>query len=541
MPFRDNKWIPNPKQATFLSLPSLGVDAIKEGLYGGGNGSGKSEVLLCYPLIRKWYQNPRFKQVFMRRTFPELRKEIVPRSKEFYRPFGAKFNATEMSWKFPREDQYGAGTSPDGATVFLAHCENQDDVHNYDSMEINLFTPDELTSFEEFIYLYIGFTRTRTSDPTLPAVIRAAGMPGDIGHSWVKKRFVTPCPQGGKVIIGKGNIFRIYIHSTLADNPYIDPGYAQSLDALPEAERQARKFGSWDAYLGQVFEEFRERKYPDEPENALHVIKPFEIPDWWPRIVGMDWGYAPPAMTCVIWAAIAPNGRIIIYREQTFQKTEISEWCAQVKVFVDSEDPKVIKLCQSAGQNRGQKHTIHQQVNEELGRNVELSSNQSGSRVAGKMLLHEYFRWKPKFTPEQFKPVYNQSHVEWLLRNGTINDYKKYMKQFDEPESEDNLPVMQIFDTCPKLIEAIKTCVYDKTNPQDVAEFAGDDPYDALRYLADACDRWFNESSNEQKKLQDKEQLLAKFNETGDYNLLFRNAHILGKEKKFVGVSRYHH
>src|SRR3990172_8062141 len=152
-------------------------------------------------------------------------------------------------------------------------------------MEINLYTPDELTSFTEYIYLYIGFTRVRTSDPTLPAIIRCAGMPGGPGHNFFKRRFVTPYPAGGKVIIGKGGNKRIYIHATLADNPHIDPAYKQSLEALPDAEKKAKLYGDWDSYLGLVFDEFRDKQYPDEPSHALHVIAPFDIPSWWPRLV----------------------------------------------------------------------------------------------------------------------------------------------------------------------------------------------------------------------------------------------------------------
>src|SRR5689334_19705975 len=141
-----NEWKPNRKQAQFLALPPT----IKEALYGGGAGSGKSDVLLIYPLAHKWHENPRFKQVFMRRTFPELRNEIVPRSREIYTRFGANFNRSEMMWTFPRPDQYGTGvggSSNGGAIIFLAHCENENDVHKYDSMEINLYSPDEITSF----------------------------------------------------------------------------------------------------------------------------------------------------------------------------------------------------------------------------------------------------------------------------------------------------------------------------------------------------------------------------------------------------------
>src|SRR6185436_18264890 len=106
------------------------------------------------------------------------------RSREIYRKFGADFNKSDMTWTFPRHDQFGSGSKPDGAMIFLGHCETEEDAHHYDSMEINVFSPDEMTSLSEFIYLYIGMTRVRTSDPTLPAIIRAAGMPGGIGHNF---------------------------------------------------------------------------------------------------------------------------------------------------------------------------------------------------------------------------------------------------------------------------------------------------------------------------------------------------------------------
>src|SRR5262249_28450174 len=160
---------------------------------------------MVYGLIHGWHLFPDFKQVFMRRTFPELRNEIIPRSQQLYPKFGATLNKSDMCWTFPREDQFGGrGLTNSGARVFLSQCENEDDVHKFDSMEINLYTPDEITSYTEYIYLYIGFTRTRTSNPNLPAIIRTAGMPGGIGHTWFRKRLVDPAPPPNdrKIIIG---------------------------------------------------------------------------------------------------------------------------------------------------------------------------------------------------------------------------------------------------------------------------------------------------------------------------------------------------
>lgn len=863
--FKNNEWKPFPKQAEFLSIP---LD-VKEAMYGGGVNTAKTETIVVFPIVHKLIDNPRFKMVIMRRTHPELKREVLPRAKRMYRPFGATFNGQDMAFTFPS-----------GAMVFLGHCENEDDVHKYDSMEINVFAPDEVSSLTEYQYLYLAFERVRAPlGSGLPAIIRCAGMPGGIGHcvnegevltpngwvdiskleigssvyevndkfelelsqieqvhkheydgnlwkahttnldisctpehrvmrllgkrgrdhnftltpvkdlpfqanicrsakfsgenpsyfeipdydgrlrneqpsilpynlyaefmgwflsegftidrdkcfgiaqnkiltrlnlqqcldrcgfkysendnqfiiysvawynylkqfgksrekfiprdllnsssealqlmfislmygdghwvkagesgqyytiskqladdfselsfklgfstklktrqrenrdglsyeiyfhkqftseiltkenkracnvsyepfsgtvydigvpryhnfvirqkgsiwisgnSWVKKRFIDPAPDGGKIIIGRGGNERIYVHATAVDNPYTDPSYLQSLDALPEAERQARKFGNWNAYLGQVFDEFRDKHYPDEPDNALHVIEPFDIPTYWPKVIAMDWGFNPPAMTCVLYGAVSPDGRVIVYREHTFQKTKIEVWCAEVKPFIDEANPKVVMLCQSAAQDRGQQHTIHQQISSALDRPLSLSGNTSGSRIAGKMLFHEYLRWKPKkVNPVALQP-YDHQFAEWLVRNGSMQEYYSYVKQYEPPKEENNLPKLLIFNTCTKFIEAIKMCVYEKATegrtPEDVAEFPGDDPYDAGRYLLDVVDRYVNESGKELDRVQTQEKIISEFNRTGDYNFLFRNAHIIdGKKRKQFGVSRYHH
>lgn len=552
MAFDKGFWKPNPKQEQFLALPT----SIFEAMYGGGNASGKSDVLLVYGLIHRWHENPRFKQVFMRRTYPELRNEIIPRSREIFPKFGATFNKTDMCWSFPRMDQFGGtGMSNQGALLFLAHCENEDDVHKYDSMEINLYTPDELTTHTEYIYLYIGFTRVRTSDPKLPAIIRCAAMPGNIGHTFVKKRFVTPYPPGGKIIVGKGNVKRFYVHSTVADNPHADPEYAARLDGIPnEAERKARKFGDWDAYQGQVFDEFRDRRYPDEPENALHVVHPFDIPEWWPRMIIGDWGFA--AMTYIGFYAISPQKRLYLYRELYWLKTKIEDWAPIIKDYVERENPRIIKFCKSAGQERGQEHTIQQQIESAIERPIELMISAPGSRVAGKMLIHEYLRWKQKpVIPAQDMPTYSEEYAMWLLRNKGLTEYKAYLSIFDPPEEETNLPKLQIFcceDThheshpncCPVMIETVKACVYAKSSKEgipaeDVAEFNGDDPYDDLRYGVDSAERFFNEAGKEFEKIQRQEAITQALSHTKDFTAYYRNMLAINKRPMKM-VRRFH-
>jgi len=62
---------------------------------------------------------------------------------------------------------------------------------------------------------------------------------------------------------------------------------------------------------------------------------------------------------------------------------------------------------------------------------------------------------------------------------------------FAVKKPEENIPRLQIFNTCKLLPEAISACVYEDSpeegkKAEDVKEFDGDDPYDTLRILL-AC------------------------------------------------------
>lgn len=527
---KTEEWRPTKKQAAFLSLPY----SVKEGFYAGAVGAGKTDVLLLYPIIRRLHENPDFKGLFLRRTFPELKNEVIPRSKKIFRAVGGTYNQNDKIWTFPS-----------GALLFFGHCENEDDVHNYDSMQPNYVAFDELTSFTEWQYIYINLERCRSKKNSgLPAIVRSGSNPGNTGHNWVRKRFIDPCPDGLKIIQGPSGLKRIFIPATIDDNPHIDPAYRQSLEALPEAEKQAKLYGKWDAYEGSVFDEFRDKHYPDEPENALHVINRFDIPEWWPRIFIGDWGYA--ANTWIGEAAVSPSRRVYLYRERMWQRRKIAEWAPYVKYDIEQDKPRILKFCQSIGQDRGQQQTIQQQLQDELGMPVDLTTNSPGSRVAGKVLLHEYLRWRPKHVPDVDRGVYEEERAMWILRNRGLQEYKSYMASFEEPEQETNLPKLQIFRDCNEdqepceLVNAIKACVYDKTKVEDVAQFEGDDPYDGIRYLVDSVEQYFDEAKQEFERIQKQEQLDMQLRHDKDFTAFYRNSRMLERQTDEIRpVRRY--
>lgn len=524
----NNEWKPTAKQLAYLQLPY----DVKEGFYAGAVGAGKTDVLLLYPILHRFHENPNFKGLFLRRTFPELRNEVIPRSRQFFRALGATYNKQDKIWEFPS-----------GALFFFGHCENEDDVHNYDSMQPNYVGFDELTSFTEWQYIYITLERCRTKVGSgLPAIVRSASNPGNIGHNWVRKRFIDPAPSGLKVISGRGGVKRIFIPATVDDNPHIDPSYRQSLEALPEAEKQAKLHGRWDAFEGSVFDEYREKHFADEPENALHVVEPIEIPSFWPKIYTMDWGYTPPAMTWVGELAISPEGRIYVYKERAWQKTKISEWGPYIKEDISVDHPRIIKLCKSGGQDRGQEHTIQGEIEKYIEHPVELTNNAPGTRIAGKMLLHEYLRWKQRYIPQGKREPYSQEMAEFIMRNRGPKEYRSYIDSFKPVELESNIPKLQIFSTCVLLRDAIKSCIYDKTHPEDVAEFPGDDPYDGLRYGIDECDKFINHARRAMDEIKARTDLAAELETTGDMTAFYRNARRMEKESfnKIMAVRRFH-
>lgn len=522
MPFNEQlEWKPKKKQARFIAIPF----SVREAVYGGGAGSGKTELLLMLPLIWGFYENPRFKQVLLRRTTKQLKKEVVPRSHDIYPKFGAVFNESDMVWTFPRPDQYGSGYKPTGARVFLGHCEHEKNVHDYDSMEINLFTPDEIQSLTLSIYQYIAFTRVRSSDPNLPAIIRGTGMPGDVGHSFVKKRFVDPFPAGGKIIISPSGMKRVYIHSTVEDNDSADPNYIAMLKELPEAEKQAKLYGSWDAYLGQVFEEFRRRRFSDEPENAVHIIPAFDIPYWWPRICAIDWGMK--AKCSVGWAAISPDKKVYVYRHQYWYGRKIAEWGPEVKYWIDKEHPTDVIICHSANQHRGDPHTILEQVVEELGVSVRLGEK---DRIGGKMLVHEYLRWKPRPKLESIVGEFDSELAAWIYRNKSKTDYELYVSMYNKLEEAENIPRLQFFDSpdVNLICNSIEACSYAKSQKdgkamEDVAEFEGDDEYDMLRMLLHSADQYFDMAKDTSNKLEKIANVNKILRETNDVTAFYRN------------------
>lgn len=522
-------WKPFLKQEQFISLPFT----VFEALYGGAAGGGKSEMLVLLPLIYRFHLHHKFKGIILRRTFPELEKEIINRSYEYYEAAGGKYNKQEKRWKFPS-----------GAEMQFGHAENEQDIRKYDGVEYNYAAFDELTHFTEFQYLYLVGSRCRSSTSELPSIVRNSTNPGGVGHAWVRRRFVEPCIEGGKIILDRvTGVKRFYLQAKATDNPYLmknDPGYISRMEMLPESERRAKAYGDWFTFSGQVFDNFRIEPLSDEPSNAKHVIEPFDVPDFWPKVNFTDWGFT--ANTASLWGAISPQGRVYVYREYVVKETPVAVWATDIGEFNRRDkNIKVVGIDTNAWDQRGEEKTVAEQFAEFAGLNKIGLGLQAASkgRISGKILIQEYLRWKQK--PKQTSPEpYNPAYADYLLRTRGLDAYNQYVASFSPEPDETNLPKLQIFSTCTNLIKTLPLCIYDETNKEDVAEFEGDDVYDCLRYLLKGIVRYLDESKTEFSKISRLAAIEANLKATNDLTSYHIHRAILEARERGGSVPRFH-
>lgn len=166
-------WYPSsPEQVRFLSSPAF------EALFGGAAGPGKTECLVTEAL--RQITHPLYTGIIFRRTFKMLSSAngIIQRSQRLYPIYDGVYNKSDHVWTFPS-----------GAKIFFGHMEHDGSELIYQGDEYSFIAFDELTEFLEKQYLFM-FTRCRPAAPGLRAYIRSATNPGNIGHRWVKKRFI---------------------------------------------------------------------------------------------------------------------------------------------------------------------------------------------------------------------------------------------------------------------------------------------------------------------------------------------------------------
>lgn len=281
-------WKPQSKNQELFH--SVNCDEI---FFGGAAGGGKTDALMREAL--RQITNPNYRAILFRRTFPEIETSFIDKAYSWYQAAGLKPTNGGKLWEYPG-----------GGKIRFAHLQHETDVHKHQSAEYTVIGFDELTSFTEFQYNYL-ISRCRTPDKSLKKYIMSASNPGNIGHGWVKRRFIDGVVPNKIYLDKKTNLARIFIPAKVYDNPVLmdnDPEYVRRLESLPENQRKALLDGNWDVFEGQFFTAW---------DKDIHTIEPYQLNPLFKKFICYDYGFYAP--TAVYWGAVDFWNRIIFYKE----------------------------------------------------------------------------------------------------------------------------------------------------------------------------------------------------------------------------------
>jgi hypothetical protein len=398
-------------------------------LYGGAAGGGKTDFLIIdfLGLLPQWGKD--WQGIVFRRTFSEL-EEMIKRAKELYSPIGGEWISGHKLFMFPN-----------GASVRFSYLERDNDVTRYQGHQYTWIAFDELGNYKtDYPWRYM-ISRLR-SPAGAPCYIRGTANPGGAGHAWIKARFIDGFTPGKIYRMNESGIeiTRCFIPSTLDDNQVLmknDPGYARRLNLLPSHLVRALRFGDWDVFAGQVFDEWRREK---------HVVKPFALdPGSWKRFYALDWGFAKP-FSLGKWA-VNGEGRMIRY----------GEWYGCAKDEMDTGlrmgAEEVAAKCWAMAVQEG--------VSDMVADPAIWSKQDAGPSVAD------------KFKAAGFRMI--QAVNDRL--NGLAMMHQRMITT-----GEDGRPMLLVFDHCHAFIRTIPTLTPDEHHPEDVDSSLEDHVYDEARY-----------------------------------------------------------
>ena len=382
-----------------------------ETLFGGAAGGGKSYGQLVDGLLYA-LKYKKSKQIIFRSTFADLEKSLIRVSLDIYPLSIADYNSSKHTWKFNN-----------GSIIDFGYIQYEKDVYQYQSAEYDVIRFDELTHFTEFMYTYM-ISRCRGANP-YPKRIKSSTNPGGVGHSWVKERFIDIGEPNTihtcKLETGE-EVTRIFIPSLVTDNKFMleyDPDYIKRLDALPEKERKALKYGDWDIYDGMFFPEFKRR---------IHVIKPFQIPEHWNRYIAMDYGLD---MFAVLFIAIDTKGKAYVYNEIHKSNLIVSEARQTLKSIMRHYKYKYIYAPPDLWNRNRDTGKSTAELFWEGGLDLTKASN---NRIAGWLNVKEWLKIR-KVRNEQTGELYEDSDLK--IFSNCIN-LIKYLPQLQHDEKEPN-------------------------------------------------------------------------------------------------------
>ncbi len=412
-----------PKQRKFLET----IEDKPVTFYGGAKGGGKSKGLQLIMLLRRFQYAGSTGAIF-RRTFPELEGNHI-------RPLFAAFPALKAYWNEGKK----LLTLPNGSTLQFCHCSNEADIDLYQGREFHDLAIDEAGQWTEAMFRKLSGSN-RSSIAGIKARVLLTGNPGGVGHGWLKRIFVERRFQERE----RPQDYA-FIQALVDDNAALtanDPEYVHRLDAEPnEALRRAYRYGDWNIFAGQFFQEIN---------KDVHFVPPFTIPPHWNRFGSYDFGFNHPA--AFGWFANDEDGNTYLYRELVRAGMRVDQFAKELNAYPDTQQCYPIVAGHDCWTTKGVLKDTAQ----------------------------------PPTVAEEF-----QSHGI-LIKRAVIDRIQgaAHLRSYLALRGDKKRPRFFIFNTCPIAFDCISRMIHDPDRVEDVLKvdatdgdpLSGDDAYDMVRY-----------------------------------------------------------
>jgi hypothetical protein len=395
-------------------------------LFGGAAGGGKTDFLLADFCGGITAGRGDWRGILFRKSYPEL-EEVILRAKELYLPLGAEYHKQEKTFTFPN-----------GAFLRMRSLDREDDVTQFQGHQFTWAGFDELGNYAtDYCWVYM-MSRLRSARGA-PCYIRGTANPGGRGHAWIKNRFIDGY-EAEKIYRTAEGTTRCFIPSLLEDNAKMtekDPDYEKRMKNLPAHLYRALRYGDWDVFAGQVFDEFR---------RELHVLKPVALPQGqWYKYYAFDWGYAKPY--ALIKLAVNGDGKLIQYGEiYGCQEGELNKGIRQ-------PSREIARIAWE--------HAVAEGVTEIVCDPACWSKQDDNPSVAESFMEAGF----------DAVPANHERVPGWAALHERLKLTDEYGR-----------PMLQFFDTCRHTIRTLPVLTPDPHKPEDVDSDLEDHLADALRY-----------------------------------------------------------
>jgi PBSX family phage terminase large subunit len=418
----DGTHSPLPKQAEFLRsvLDPKGPQYVA---YYGGFGSGKS-VVLCTAIITQAVLYGGEYSIH-RHFMPELRRTTM----KTFLDMCPKELILEV--RVADAEVHLKSTKGKAVVYFIG----LDEPGKIDSMNLSGFAIDEASQTTEEAFLKLQ-GRLRNTKGLRKGLL--VGNPK--GRDHVYRYFVSKLA----VREDKRHMYRMIVAPS-TENVHLPEGYVEGMLSTYSKERVQRDImGSFDSFEGMIYNEF---------DRSVHVVRPFDIPEGWTRIIGHDHGFTNAAAT--VFGAVDEDGGIVIYDENYVHETLIED------------------ICKKGINPRTKNHKISGMY---IDPSTKAKRNQSGG-----LAYSDFSTYLDHL----------DRRIPLITANNDVANGIDRVKTFFRVNPKTGKPRLTIFDTCTNLLEEIGEYRWaelsanqeGQKNQKEEPRKYNDHAMDALRYL----------------------------------------------------------